>query len=169
MGTFPIPPPDIPPPFVTLINMISTFVRKTPTSHDPWIVPDLDDYLRYGKQMPLSPVESSCQSIQSKTPSTPSLYDSPPDPFHVIFPTNNMMMYVMSMEETPWDNGNHCSILFLEQHNIESYRWILTPSTIVVISYLPKSTHDVIYEGNLIGPQQLPLNFTKFKGPPLES
>jgi hypothetical protein len=40
MGTFPIPPPDIPPPFVASINMISTSVHETPASHDPWIVPD---------------------------------------------------------------------------------------------------------------------------------
>jgi hypothetical protein len=73
MGTFPIPPPDVPPPFVTSINMISTFVHKTPASHDPWIVPDPGDYLRYGKQMPLSPIESTYQAIQSTTTSTPLL------------------------------------------------------------------------------------------------
>jgi hypothetical protein len=54
MGTFPIPPPDVPPPFVASINMISTSVHETPVSHDPWIVPDLGDYLLYGEQMPLS-------------------------------------------------------------------------------------------------------------------
>jgi hypothetical protein len=73
MGTFPIPPPDIPPPFVTSINMISTSVRETPASQGPWIVPNPGDYLRYGEQIPLSPVESAYQSIQSATPSTPSL------------------------------------------------------------------------------------------------
>jgi hypothetical protein len=87
MGTFPIPPPDVPPPFVASINMISTSVHETPASHDPWIVPDPGDYLRYGEQIPLSPVESTYQAIQSETPSTPSLCDSSPDPFHVIFPT----------------------------------------------------------------------------------
>jgi hypothetical protein len=55
MGTFPIPPPDVPPPFVSSINMISTNVGKTPESYDPWIVPSLDECLRYGDQMPLSP------------------------------------------------------------------------------------------------------------------
>jgi hypothetical protein len=35
MGTFPIPPPNVPPPFVASINMISTSVRETRTSHDP--------------------------------------------------------------------------------------------------------------------------------------
>jgi hypothetical protein len=64
MGTFPIPPPNIPPPFFTSINMISTYVRETPVSHDPWIVPGPGDYLCYGKQMPSSPIESSYQAIQ---------------------------------------------------------------------------------------------------------
>jgi hypothetical protein len=67
MGTFPIPPPDIPPPFVTSINMISTSIHETPTSHDPWIVPNPGDYLLYVEQIPLSPVESAYQAIQSTT------------------------------------------------------------------------------------------------------
>jgi hypothetical protein len=101
MGTFLIPPPDIPPPFVALINMISTSVRETPASHDPWIVPDPSDYLRYGEKIPLSLVELAYQTIQSETPSTPSLCDSSPDPFHMIFTTDKMIMFVMSMEDTP--------------------------------------------------------------------
>jgi hypothetical protein len=149
MGTFPIPPPDVPHPFIASINMISTSVRETPASYDPWIVPNPDDHLRYGDQMPLSPVESAYQAIQSTTPSTPSLGDLSPDPFRVIFPTDEMIMSVMSMEDTPWDDGHHRSILFLEQHTIESYQWISTPSTVVVISTIPESTHDMFYEGNL--------------------
>jgi hypothetical protein len=44
--------------------------------------------------------------------------------------------------------GLNSSILFLEQHTIESYQQILTPSIVVIISSIPKSTHDVLYEGN---------------------
>jgi hypothetical protein len=55
MGTFPIPPPDILPPFVASINMISTTIRETPASYDPWVVPSPGDYPRYGDKMPLSP------------------------------------------------------------------------------------------------------------------
>jgi hypothetical protein len=88
MGTFPIPPPDVPHPFFASINMISTSVRETPAFYDPWIVPNPSDHLRYGDQMPLSPIESAYQAIQLETPSTPSLGDSSPDPFHVIFPTD---------------------------------------------------------------------------------
>jgi hypothetical protein len=149
MGTFPIPPPDVPHPFVTLINMISTSIHGTPVSYDPWMVPNLDDHLRYGGEMLLSSVESAYQAIQLATLSTPSLSDLPPDPFHVIFPMDEMIMSVMSMEETPWDDGHHRSILFPEQHTIEGYQWILTSSTVFVISIVPKSTHDLFYEGNL--------------------
>jgi hypothetical protein len=58
-------------------------------------------------------------------------------------------MSIMSMEDNPWDDGHHRSILFLEQHTIEGYQWISTLSTIVVISTVPESTHDLFYEGNL--------------------
>jgi hypothetical protein len=86
MRTFPIPPPDVPSPFVTSINMISTIVCETPESCDPWIVPNPGDFLHYNDNMPLSPVEFSYQAIQLATPSPPSLCDSSHDLFHVIFP-----------------------------------------------------------------------------------
>jgi hypothetical protein len=58
-------------------------------------------------------------------------------------------MIMSVMEDTPWDDGHHRSILFLEQHTLENYQWISTPSTIVVISTVPATTHDVFAEGNL--------------------
>jgi hypothetical protein len=99
--------------------------------------------------MPLSPAEYAYQSIQLVDPSTPSLDDLSPDLFRIIFPTDDMIMSVMSMEDTPWDDGHHHSILFLEQHTIESYQRILTLSTVVIISLVLESTNDVLYEGNL--------------------
>jgi hypothetical protein len=63
MGTFPIPPPYIPPPFFASINMISTSVHEIPTSQDPCIIPDPDDYLLYGEQIPLSLFKSTYQAI----------------------------------------------------------------------------------------------------------
>jgi hypothetical protein len=100
--------------------MISTSIHGTPTSHDPWMVPHSDNHLHYGNEMPLSPVESTYQAIQSTTPSTPSLGDLSLDHFRVIFPMDEMIMFVM--EDTPWNDVHHCSILFLEQHTIESYQ-----------------------------------------------
>jgi hypothetical protein len=129
--------------------MISTYVHEIPKSYDLWIVPNSGDYLHYGDSMPLSPMESTYQAIQSATPSPPSLCDTSHDPFHVIFPTDEMLMSFMSMEDTPWDDGNHHSILFLKCETIESYQRISTLSTVVVISFVPESTHDVLYEGNL--------------------
>jgi hypothetical protein len=137
MGMFSIPPPDVPPPLVSSINMISTFVRETPASSDPWIIPEHGDYIRYGDQMPLIPVESTFQAIQSTTPSTPSLGDSSPNPFNVIFPMDEMIMLVMFMEDTPSVDGHNSSILFLEQHTIKSYQQISNMSTVVVVYSVP--------------------------------
>jgi hypothetical protein len=83
------------------------------------MVPNPDDHLRYGNEIPLSLFESTYQASQL---ATPSLGDLSPDPFHVIFPTDKMIMSVMSMEDTPWDDGHHRSILFLEQRTIEGYQ-----------------------------------------------
>jgi hypothetical protein len=148
MGTFPIPPPpDLPRPFIASINMISTVPHEFPGSVDPWIVPDPGDHVRFGNVMPLSLVESTYQAIQSTTPITSSFDELSPDPFHVIFPTDEMIMSVM--EDTPWDDGHHCSILFLEKQTLENYQRISTPSTVVVISTVYQSTRDVFAEGNL--------------------
>jgi hypothetical protein len=70
-------------------------------------------------------------------------------------------MIMSVMEDTPWDDGHHHSILFLEQRTIENYQQISTPSTVVFISTIPKSTHDVFSEGNLsnISPT-IPLNIS---------
>jgi hypothetical protein len=159
MGTFPIPPLDVPHSSITSINMISTSIHRTPVSHDPWMVPDPDDHVCYDDEMPLSPVEFAYQAIQSATPSTTSLGDLSPYPFHIIFPTAEMIMFIM--EDTPWNDGHHNSILFLEQYTIESYQWISTSSIIVVISTIFESTNDVFFEGKLrnISPT-IPLNIS---------
>jgi hypothetical protein len=60
-----------------------------------------------------------------------------------------MIISFMSMEDTPWDDGHHHSILLLEQHNLKSYQQVSTPSIVVVITSVPDSTHDVLYKGNL--------------------
>jgi hypothetical protein len=147
MGTFPIPLPDVPRPSVASINMISTIPHELPMSSNPWIVPDPGDHTHVGNIMPLSPVESAYHAIQSATPSPPSLDELSPNPFCIIFPTDEMIMSVM--EDTPWDDGHHRSILFLEQHTLENYQQISTPSIVAVISTIPGSTHDVFAEGNL--------------------
>jgi hypothetical protein len=148
MGTFPIPPPpNVPSPLVASINMISTMPHELPVSADPWIVPDPGDHVRFGNVMPLSPVESAYQAIQSATHTTSSCEELSPDPFHVVFPTDEMIMSVL--DDNPWDDGHHRSILFLEQQTLENYQRISTPSTVVVIMTVLGSTRDVFAEGNL--------------------
>jgi hypothetical protein len=58
-------------------------------------------------------------------------------------------MIMSVMEDTPWDDVHHRSILFLEQHTLENYQRILAPSTVVFISNVPRSAHDVFSKGNL--------------------
>jgi hypothetical protein len=159
MGTFSIPLSDVSRPSVASINMISTVPHELPASQDPWIVPDPGDHFHFGDVMSLSPFESAYQGIQSATPSTPSLDELSPDPFRVIFPTDKMIMSIM--EDTPWDDGHHRSILFLEQHTLENYQWISTPSTVVVTLTVPKTTHDVFVEGNLSNiPPAIPIDIS---------
>jgi hypothetical protein len=131
MGTFPIRPPDVPPPLVTSINMISTSVGEIPKSYDPWIVPSLEECLFYGDQILLSSFELTYQDIQLTSPSSHSPFDTSLDPFHMIFQASETIMEIMSVEYTPWDDGHHRSILFLEPKTIESYRQILNPSTVI--------------------------------------
>jgi hypothetical protein len=99
--------------------------------------------------MPLSPVELTYQAIQSKSPSSHSPFDMSPHPFHTIFHTDETIMAVMSMEDTPWDDGHHHYILFLEPENIESYRQISNPSIVINLPPVSEPTHDVLYEGNV--------------------
>ena len=139
MGTFPIPPPPtIPSLLVAFINMISTVPRELPMSIDPWVVPDPGDHVRFGNIMSLSPVESAYQAIQSANPLTSSCEELSPDPFLVVFPTDEMIMSVLT--DNPWDDGHHRSILFLEQQTLENYQRISTPSSVVVIMTVPGST-----------------------------
>jgi hypothetical protein len=117
MGTFPKPPPpNIPSPYVASINMISTVPHEIPSSADPWIVPDPRDHVRFGDVMPLSPIESDYQAIQSTTTPTSSYEELSPDPFRVVFPNDEMIMSIL--DDTPWDDGHHRSILFLEQQTL---------------------------------------------------
>jgi hypothetical protein len=99
--------------------------------------------------VPLSLVELAYQAIQSETSSPHSLLDMSLYPFHVVFHTDDMIIKIMSMEDTPWDDGHHRSILFLEPETIESYQRISNLSTVAIFPYVPQPTHNVLYEGNL--------------------
>jgi hypothetical protein len=67
----------------------------------------------------------------------------------MVFHIDEMIMTVISMEDTPWDDIHHCSILFLEPETIESYQQILNMSVVITTPLVPEPTHDVLYEGKL--------------------
>jgi hypothetical protein len=60
-----------------------------------------------------------------------------------------MIMEIMFVEDTPWDDGHHRSILFFEPETIKSYQWISNTSTVITIPPVSEPTLDVLYEGNL--------------------
>jgi hypothetical protein len=53
MGIFPFPSPD-PPHQVSTINMLSTTVKQSPESFDPWVIPSPFELESLGDTMPLS-------------------------------------------------------------------------------------------------------------------
>jgi hypothetical protein len=59
IGTFPIPPLDVPCLSIASINMISTLPQELLVSHNPWIVPNPGDHLHFGDKISLSLVEST--------------------------------------------------------------------------------------------------------------
>ena len=68
MGTFSMPPPNIPHTLAN-INMISS---RTILFDDPWMVPSESEMDSFNGEMPLSPFEISYRAVQSfsNTPST---------------------------------------------------------------------------------------------------
>jgi hypothetical protein len=59
-------------------------------------------------------------------------------------------MKIMSMEDTPWDDGHHHSILFMEPKTIESYQQILNLSTFVTIPHVPEPILDFFMKGTRV-------------------
>jgi hypothetical protein len=124
MGTFPAP---LPPTthHIAKINMISTMAYQSLQSSDPWIVPSPLELDALGDTMPLSPAEDSYVAIQSASPSTndqnilaPDTYSMPSwfnslssafDYISQIFPFDESIMEMLSIDKVPWDDNHHRS------------------------------------------------------------
>jgi hypothetical protein len=118
MGTFPTPLPPTS-QHISTINMISTMAYQSYESSDPWVVPSPLEFDALGDTIPLSPVEASYNAIQSASPSLddqhllasntysfPSWLDSLSSTFDYIlwiFPSDESIMEMLSIEEVPWD------------------------------------------------------------------
>jgi hypothetical protein len=134
MGTFPTP---LPPTahHIAAVNMISTLPYQSLESSDPWIVPSPLEFDVLGDTMPLSPVEAAYVDIQSASPSSNNSHSLAPDTYSVpswldslssvvnyishIFPSDESIMEMLSIDDLPWDDNHHRSSFLPPLEEIE--------------------------------------------------
>jgi hypothetical protein len=124
MGTFPTPLPPTTHHIAT-VDMISTTAHQSLESSDPWIVPSPLEFDALGDTVPLSPAKPSYISIQSASPlsddqhllapdssSMQSGFSSLPsviDYISPIFPLDESIMEILSIDMLPRDANHHRS------------------------------------------------------------
>ena len=124
MGTFPTP---LPPTtlHISTVNMISTMPYQSLESSDPWIVPSPLEFNALGDIMPLSPAKTSYVSIQFASPSSDDQHLLAPDTYSIpswlnslssaidyispIFPCDESILEMLSIDKLPWDDDHHQS------------------------------------------------------------
>jgi hypothetical protein len=122
MGTFPTP---LPPAthHISTVDMILTAAYQYLESSDPWILSSPLEFDALGDTMPLSPTKTSFVSIQSTSPSSddqhllaPNNYLMPSrlnslssviDYISPIFPSDESLMEMLSIDELPRDDNHH--------------------------------------------------------------
>jgi hypothetical protein len=145
--------------------MISTMVHQSLESSNPWIVPSPLEFDSLSDSMPLSPTEAEYDAIQYASPSPddqhllasnsyslPSWLDSLSSTFDYIpqiFPSNESIMEMLNIEETPWDDNHHRSSFLPSLDEIEKDISSIFPTYIVDAPQSPILTQDTISEGNL--------------------
>jgi hypothetical protein len=122
MVTFPTP---LPPTthHISTVDMISTVAYQSLESSDPWIVPSPLEFDALGDTMPPILAETSYVSIQSTSPSSYDQHLLAPDGYSMqsrlislpsaidyispIFPSDESIMEMLSIDELPWDDNHH--------------------------------------------------------------
>jgi hypothetical protein len=164
MGTFPTP---LPPTahHIAPINMILTMVYQSLASSDPWIVPSPLEFDALGDTMPLRPYETSCVSIQYVSPSSDDQHLLAPDTYSMpswlnslsskidyisqIFPSNESIMEMLSLDDVPWNDSHHRSSFLPPLEDIQEEIRYVFPSHVVDFPQSPILTQDTLSEGNL--------------------
>jgi hypothetical protein len=136
MGTFLalIPPTT---QHISTINMISTTTYQYLESSNPWLVPSPLEFSALGDAMPLSLVEASYATIQSTSPSTDDQHLLAPDTYSMpswlnslssafdyisqIFPSDESIMEMLSINKVPWDDFHHRSSFLPPLKEIQEY------------------------------------------------
>jgi hypothetical protein len=156
MGTFPTP---VPPTthHISTVDMISTTTYQSLESSDPWIVPSPLEFDALGDTMPLSPAETSYMSIQSASPSSDDQHLLAPDNYSMpsrlnslsssfdyispIFPSDESIMEMLSIEKLPWDDNHHQSPFLPPFEEIQEYIHSLFPPNVVDFSPSPMNSN----------------------------
>jgi hypothetical protein len=142
MGTFPTPLPPTAHHIAT-VNMISTLPYQSLESSDPWIVPSPLEFDVLGDTMPLSPAEAAYVAIQSASPSSNNSHSLAPDTYSVpswldslssvvdyishIFPSDESIMEMLSIDDLPWDDNHHRSSFLPPLEEIQDIRSVFPP------------------------------------------
>jgi hypothetical protein len=134
-------------------------------SSDPWVVPSPLEFNVLGDTIPLSPVEAAYVATQSTSLSLNNPHLLAPDAYSVpswldsllsaldyishIFPSDESIMEMLSIDDLPWDDNHHRSS-FLPPLE-ESHRDIhyVFPPNVTNALQSPILTKDTLSEGNM--------------------
>jgi hypothetical protein len=164
MGTFPTPLPPTTHHIAT-VNMILTMAYQSLESSDPWIVPSPMEFDVLGDTMPLSLVEATYVAIQSASPSlenphllAPNAYLIPSwldtlssaiDYISHIFPSEESIMEMLSIDDIPWDDNHHRSSFLLPLEEIHKDIHYVFPPDVTNSPQFPILAQDTLSEGNM--------------------
>jgi hypothetical protein len=164
MGTFstPLPPTTH---HIAIVNMISTMAYQSLESSDPWIVPSPMEFDVLGDTMPLSPIEAAYMAIQFASPSSndphllaPDTYSMPSwldslssaiDYISHIFPSDESIMEMLSIDDVPWDDNHHRSSFLPPLEEIHQDIHSVFPPNVTNSPQSPILTKDTLSEGNM--------------------
>jgi hypothetical protein len=164
MGTFPTP---IPPTthHIVVVNMISTMPYQSLESSDPWVVPSPLEFDVLGDTMSLSPAEAAYVTIQSASPSSNTSHSLAPDTYSVpswldslssaidyishIFPSDESIMEMLSIDDLPWDDNHHQSSFLPPLEEIHQDIQSIFPPDVTKALQSPILTQDSLSEGNM--------------------
>jgi hypothetical protein len=158
MGTFPTPLP-LTTHHISTIDMISTMAYQSLESSNPWIVPSPLEFNALGDTMPLSPAKTSYVAIQSTSPSSDDQHLLAPDSYSMpswlnslsstidyispIFPSDESIMEILSIDKLPWDDNHHRSSFLPPREEIrEDIHSIFPPDVDFPLSPMMPSIFD---------------------------
>jgi hypothetical protein len=150
---------------IVVVNMILTIPYQSLESSDPWIVPSPLEFDVLSDTMPLSLAEASYLAIQSASPSLNTPHSLAPDAYSVpswldslssvidyisqIFPSDESIIEMLSIDDLPWDDNHHRSSFLPPLEEIRQDIRSVFPPDVTEASQSPILTQDTISEGNM--------------------